>query len=288
MRAYEFSIIKELIEPKAPGNLKKSTITKAGTQGSPVKINQRQFTTSKGNVVKVHFKPFIEDNLKAVDVSFFVNDTMDDEASGQRDSEILPQVLHTVLAYAKTSKVQRITFSAVAGSGDTKTKFNIPLDRHVASLKSAIAVFYKKLIAIEITPEMEKDELDRVNAIYAKIGKPLKTSATVMYKDELIAVLKQIMDFIDNLTPSENSGNEFNALYQEFMKYIKRTDNWPEFHALLKEFSNMAAVLYSYTKHGAMISKNRRLDLYTKLVQRYFAKDWDISITGTSFGLTRK
>lgn len=288
MRAYEFSIIKELIEPKAPGNLKKSTITKAGTQGSPVKINQRQFTTSKGNVVKVHFKPFIEDNLKAVDVSFFVNDTMDDEASGQRDSEILPQVLHTVLAYAKTSKVQRITFSAVAGSGDTKTKFNIPLDRHVASLKSAIAAFYKKLIEIEITPEMEKDELDRVNAIYAKVGKPLKTSATVMFKDELIAVLKQIMDFIDNLTPSETSGNEFNALYQEFMKYIKRTDNWPEFRALLKEFSNMTAVLYSYTKHGAMISKNRRLDLYTKMVQRYFANDWDISITGTSFGLTRK
>ena len=273
--------LRELIEPRKPTQTKSSVVSKFGVQGATTKIPQRRFITKLGNDIKVQFKPNGE---QSVDVTFYVNDSLDDNAvKGGKDNEILPGVLFIILQYLKKSKVNFCSFEAVTGSGDYKTKYNLPKERIINEVRAAAEQFISKLENTVITPEMEEEELRRINAIYTRVNKPLATSAIVIHKEELLDALGKLINNVDNVQLDEISD-----IIRHINNYNKNIDGWSEYNDLMKLLYSYRQIVQSYTPGGTTINRNRRLDLYTKMVEKYLSNDWDIEIHGTKFYLTRK
>jgi hypothetical protein len=106
--------INESIEPQKPSNkIIKKTIRKNKGTASESIWKQYEFTTSKGNNVKVQIK----DRDNSAEVIFYVNDKLD-ETSRERDSEVLNGVLY-ILGTIKDN-YDEITFSAWSDKGDSK------------------------------------------------------------------------------------------------------------------------------------------------------------------------
>ena len=54
----------------------------------------------KNNVVRVRFTPENDwSGKRSVDITFYVNDTLDDRSYADKDPEILPGVLHVILQF---------------------------------------------------------------------------------------------------------------------------------------------------------------------------------------------
>jgi hypothetical protein len=286
-------ILLEFLEPRKPDTVKSSTFKKRGAQSSVTNIVQRQFTTSHQNVVKVQFSPAVTDNdEKSVSITFYVNDVLYDNASTtdkdiKNDFEILSGVMYIVLNYLDRAKLNHCTFDAFKGEGDTKTKFNMPLDKAINNLNGIIDSLYQKLADLDITPEMVQNELNRVNALYAKLRKPLVDTVIVIYKPELMHALKELKQFLA-MPPTEHSANQFGLLTMAISKYDKNMSTWPEYKALVDSINNIRPAIVSYGKQGASITKNRRFSVYSRILDKYFSNKWDVQTQHESFYLTRK
>ena len=285
--------INEILAPRKPDKVGSSTFSKSGVQGSKEKIAQRAFTTSNGNVVKVHFAPRMEDGEKSTNIVFYVNDTLSDNSSvigkdQNTDFEILSGVLHIVLAYLDKAKLNHCSFEAFAGEGDTKTKFNIPMDKYTNRVYSATDAFYSKLDSIVITPEMTQAALDKRNILMTKLNKPLVTDVVVIYKDELLQLLSQVKKFIEKGQLSVDAISQFDQLYYSIQRHNIRVETWPEYQELMEAIDGLRTVLISHSSSGARVTKNRRFEIYSKMLTKYFANDWNIDVWGTTFNLTRK
>ena len=284
----------EFLEPKKPKTIKSSILKKSGVQGSIINYNVRQFNTSSGNNVKVRFQNKLTDTgEKSTDIVFFVNDTTYDNASTNdkdidNDFEILSGVMYIILKYLDNNKINHVSFEAASGSGDNKLKFNLPVNKTITNLLSAINNFESMLKRFIITPEMLKKERDRQHALYNKLNKPIPEKVVVIYKEELLSAIKQLKQFIHNLKPNEDSYSKFNDIINKIQKYKVRVDNFQEYITLMDYLTDLGNQLKSYTQYGVQINKNRRLSIYTKLLDKYFSNKWDIKNHGNTFELTRK
>jgi hypothetical protein len=284
------SLLFEFLEPKKPENVKKSTITKSGIQGSKLKINQIQFNTAKGNNVKIHLKPFIVNDQKAINVSFFVNDTMDDNASGM-DHDIIPNVFYSMFKYADNAKINHITFEAITSLGDTKKIKNIPTYKSLNQLNIAIDALYNKLNHTIITKEMIQQEKDRVNELYKKLNKPLVDDVIVINVDLLKTLLQQLKSFVNG--KEVNADNllqilvPFNSISSAIEDNKKGIAYWVEFSNLQISIDEYRKTLRSYSIEGISVTKNRRFSIYSKMLSKYY-QNWDVETYGKSFELTRK
>lgn len=285
--------INEILAPRKPDKVGSSTFSKSGVQGSKERIAQRAFTTSNGNVVKVHFAPRMEDGEKSTNIVFYVNDTLSDNSSvigkdQNTDFEILSGVLHIVLSYLDKAKLNHCSFEAFAGEGDTKTKFNIPMDKYTNRVSSATDAFYSKLVSIVITPEMTQAALDKRNILMTKLNKPLVTDVVVIYKDELLQLLSQVKKFIEKGQLSVDDISQFDQLYYSIQRHNIRVETWPEYLELMKAMDGLRTALTSHSSGGVKVTKNRRFEIYSKMLNKYFANEWDIETYHTTFNLTRK
>jgi hypothetical protein len=292
------SLLFEFLEPKKPDNIKKSTITKSGVQGSKLKINQIQFHTAKGNNVKIHLKPSIVNDQKSINVSFFVNDTMDDNASKIKegdttilDHDIIPHVFYSMFKYADNAKINHITFEAITSLGDTKKIKNIPLSKPLTELNNAIDKLYNKLNHTIITKEMIQQEKDRVNALYQKLNKPLVDDVIVINVDVLKTLLQQLKSFVNG--KEVNADNllqilvPFNSISSAIEDNKKGITYWVEFSNLQIAIDEYRKTLRSYSIEGLSVTKNRRFSIYSKMLSKYYP-NWDVETYGKSFELTRK
>lgn len=286
-------ILLEFLEPRKPDAVKSSTFKKSGVQGSVTNIVQRQFTTSHENVVKVQFSPAAtDDGAKSVSITFYVNDVLYDNASTadkdiKNDFEILSGVMYIVLNYLDRAKLNHCTFEAFKGEGDTKTKFNMPLDKAVNNLNHLIDSLYQALAELVITPEMIQTELARVNKIYALLKKPLVDNVVVIHKPELMHALKELKQFL-SMPPTDQSANQFGSLTMAIAKYDKNVSAWPEYKSLVDALNNIRPAFVSYSKQGASVTKNRRFAVYSRILDKYFADKWDVQTQHDTFYLTRK
>ena len=280
--------LNEFLEPAKPTSLKRSTISKAGPQGSTTKITQLKFETEKGNTVKIHINPSVVNDEKSIDVSFYVNDTMDDAASNT-DHAILPQVFYSIFKYANNAKINHITFSAIQSPSDTKRVKNIPLTKTGVTLNSAIDKLATKLKTTTITPEMQQAELDRTNAILAKLKRPLQTSVTVIHIDELLVLLSQLKQFTAEVDTTNvmQTLMQYNHIVDKIQTLNKGINKWSEYLELDAAMSTHRDTIKSYSEQGVQVTKNRRFSIYSKILQKYFS-NWDVKTVGNSFELTRK
>jgi|688.fasta_scaffold213153_1 hypothetical protein len=293
MRAYEF-ILKELLEPKKPGSaVKSSTVSVSGAQGSISKISQQKFTTSKGNVVKVWFKPTqADDGNPSVEITFYVNDTVYDNSSSEgkdiaNDFEILSGVGYLVNNTLDRKKLNHCTFLAYSSNRDTRTKFNIPLEKYLVKLNHSLTTFYDQIANFNPTPEQLSAELERRNALLARLKRPLETSVN-MVDPNLTNALSQMHAFINqpfDETSLERYSKLLTAIEHSSSHYVYNNTGFPK---LINDLHEFKLIVRSYSKDGAEITSNRRASVYSKLIQKFFSDKWDIKTQGAHFTLTRK
>jgi hypothetical protein len=293
MRAYEF-ILNELLEPRKPGSaVKSSTVSVSGAQGSVSKISQQKFTTSKGNVVKVWFKPTqADDGNPSVEISFYVNDTLYDKSSTEgkdiaNDFEILSGVGYLVNNTLNRKKLNHCTFLAYSGDRDTRTKFNIPPDKYLVNVNHLLKTLHDQIANFNPTPDQLAAELERRNTLLARLNRPLETSVN-MVDPNLANALSQMHAFINqpfDETSLERYSKLLTAIEHSSSHYVYNNTSFPKVINDLHEFK---LIVRSYSKHGAEITSNRRASVYSKLIQKFFSDNWNIETQGAHFTLTRK
>lgn len=271
----EFGIISELYEPRYPTGVKHSIHTKPGAQGSAIKRNQYAFTTSKGNVVKVLFK--VEDD--SADVIFYVNDTLDDDASGGTDPEILSGVLGVVDKVADRRKFNTLTFEAWRGQGDTKKVTGLKEDREAFEKAARPVLAWTEANEPEMLPPTEAQI-----AMARKFDREA-TPRPSWQKDAVDKALGHLMAYYNDGSPLFATvvyELENEPIYGRLGKII------PGWDVLLKEARKVADARMSNTESGLTVRRNRRGSVYDRLLQRFMADKWNIEKSWDSYTLTRK
>jgi len=285
-------LLQEFLKPKKPDKIIKSVFKKTGLQGTVNKFNQRQFDTPNGNNVKVHFKPQQSSTgQKSVDIDFYVNNSLDDDSSTKEkdiknDYDILSGVMYVILDYLKNNKISHFTFHAYSGERDTRRKFNLPL-KNVNKIVSDIDSIISKIASFKVTDDMVSAELARRNQLLAKVKRPLLTDITILYKDEMISGLTQLKELVLSKITSD-SINRLTQIESYLGKHDITVNKWLDYHDLLNDMHKVRQVLLSHTEHGVIVTSNRRLSVYSKLLKDNLASDWDIEITGDSFEVSKK
>lgn len=291
MRIYQL-LEDRFLEPKKPDSIKASTVKKSGMQGSVTSIAQRQFTTAKGNVVKVQFTPGIENDEKSVSIVFYVNDTLYDKASTENkevanDFDILASVLYVIITYLQKSKVNHVKFEAYSGEGDTKTVKNLPTDKIVSLMEPVIDKLYQHVVHFEVTPDMIEQEQARLDAFSEKFNRPHK-KAVIIQKQEFITDLSNLQEFLSKGSFEERDLSTFDSLYITMQGHSRTISEWDEYKSLLSLMNKLRSVVASYHPSGTTVSRNRRFAIYSKMLNRWLSNTWDIKTHGTTFYLDRK
>jgi hypothetical protein len=272
------SILKEIFEPTYPKGVKVSKVKKAGPQNSIIIKNQYRFKTSNGNDVRVLFD--VNDETQTADIIFYVNDKLSDDSSAQegvtRDEEILPNVLGVVKRFADKKQLKTITFTAWSGQGDKKVVKNLDYKQFKEPLITAFNAFNDEIKNHEVT---YLPVTDRQKELSIKIKKEL-TPIPDIYKERVLNQLQNIKQKIDN---DDYKIKEL-ADNMAYAKELTKFKTFSRFIELLKRYSD---ALMSNSESGLVKTRNRRKDLYIKLVQRFFS-DWKLDVFGDSFELTRK
>ena len=274
----------EIVSPRKPEGVKSGIYSKSGVQGSISKVRTRDFTTSKGNKVKVLFDIQNDGEGKVVDINFYVNDTHYDDASTNsgkynNDFEILSGVLYLAKSFVARGKYDKIKFVAQKGSGDHKVIRNLDIgkyeERYSQSLKRLLADIER------FAPSEEQIELARNRAINMKAKFNKEVSSEVVEKDKLLLVINELLGSLRGI-----SFEDFNRLDLAIKRLDRTIDSWDSYKEFYSASVKLREAFQSNTDMGFMSSRNRRASLYKKLVKKYFP-DWDLDISGNYFELTR-
>lgn len=276
--------IDEIVDPRKPAGpvRRKNFIRDDGTVRAS-QVIEYKFKTRLGNVVKVQFQVKGDDTY---DVVFYVNDTLSDKAGkaggATRDPEILPGVFHVVQEKADALKAKVITFSAWVGEGDTKVAKDVDVqpaqNRTLAELRRMGDVLRRfKVTMIPPSPA-------RV-ALFQKFGKGVPEPLPDLDAPGLVRAIEELEAKIHS---QRNLGitNEIDAFSDQFLRV-----DWNHFKIptapLLAALKDLQGSWMSHTSMGWANTKNRRANVYEKLVGRYFSGGWSVAKDGKYFTLTR-
>lgn len=277
----------EVADPVTPSGIRKSNILRdKGTMKERPAL-QFRWRTKLGNVVKLQF----EKTEDAYGVQFYVNDTMDDNASQTdasiRDPEILGGVFQTMKTKADQLGTNKLLFKGFSGQGDQKKVFNIDITQPKEQLLAVLRQFYSALKA-HVVKEIPYTaaQIQTWNTFGFK-----KRPATRpdLDRDAYIRTCGEIARYLQANQSVQISGPVDALISHADSGYLNALANGPQLvqqlYAAIQAYNR---AWYSNTEQGYNQVRNRRTAIYTKLVQRYFAQDWDISIDDNFFALTRK
>lgn len=276
----------EIVSPKKPDAVKRGIYKKPGVQGSVSHVRTREFTTSKGNHVRVLFDVQPDEGGSIVDINFYVNDTHYDDSSTaggkhRNDFEILSGVLYLTRSFVDKGKYDRIKFTAQKGSGDSKTVFGLDLDKHKAQYVEALRTLFNEIQNYE--PSQREIELSQKRAedIRRKFGK--EVSAEVIFTSKLVPVIEKLLSSISSL-----SQEEFHTLHEQIRRWDKTINQWKSYQEVIDRGIRLKDAFESHSESGVTINRNRRASLYMKLMKKYFP-DWEVSeLYGDIYELVRK
>lgn len=278
-------VLEEGIEPRKPsGKLVKKRVVKNRGMVTQKELEQVEFVTAAGNNVKVQFQ--IRDGIG--DVVFYVNDTLDDDGGrdvGSIDNEILSGVLWVVDTYADRMHLNGLTFSAWAGKGDNKVVRGVDLKKPQEMALNAIKAYMAKIS--EYKPKLIPPTPGRI-ALARKMGR----EPIPVYDVDVAKVLEILGKIIEKMGKSDvmvvGDVREFEeVLWREF-NGKKLDDMVPGAENLFKVLKNYTVALLSHGESGTLVNRNRRQDLYKRLMDKFFSVKWNIEQKGNSFTLTRK
>lgn len=284
-------LLTEIISPQKPNKVRAYTHKQAGVQGSEVISQRRDFTTTKGNKVTVKFSPKNEYRMKGVDVSFYVNDTMNDDASTtgkgiDNDFEILSGVIFLILQYVKRAKIERISFLAYNGTNDTKLMHNVPVDKYISSIKTAMDKFKNDLINFELTPEKQAAHDRKIQVFKSRFN--MDVSNEYMHKDELLKLISDLDNYLSNNKDYKQYEGALESFMNSLHRFMRNVNQWDSYLNFEKSLYDSIKALSTHREGGAYITKNRRAEIYSKLLGKYFPSGWDIKRTGSDFIITKQ
>lgn len=273
--------LNEIVAPRKPsGMIKRNNITQNAGTNNPKAVIQYQFKTKLKNIVKVWFKVKGDDSYEVI---FYVNDSLKDDSGKNpngRDPEILPGVLHIIQDKSSSLNAKEITFQAFSDEDDSQVLKNLPIDSYRQKLNSQIDYFSNVLrrFPVEMIPPSQS-RIDLFARLNRGVPEPLPNLDT-----------KLLLNLMDDLKMSLESPESSRPAINNVMEKLYSVD-WKQFNIdpkpvqmAIKDFEG---ALESNTESGWRKFKNRRESVYEKLVQRYFARDWKISKSGTFFTLTK-
>ena len=276
-----------LIEPRKPtGPVRRRNIVKDEGTARAHNVIQFQFKTKLGNVVKFWMTPKGDD---IYDVLFYVNDTLDDASSakgqdGMRDPEVLPAVLHLMKTKANDLGAKQLTFSAWKGQKDTQTFKGVDVQPYARAALQSLMPFKAAIDQYEVKMIEPSPNLVRLFQMQGKTPQARPDLA----KDGTLTALQ-------NLIAAINSNADPVKLYQACDQFDEHgySIDWQKFgidaRAALQAVKNLRGAAWSNVEGGTwQKDRNRRGDVYAKLMQRHFSQEWNVKQEGDRFELTRK
>lgn len=272
----------EIVEPvKAKGIRKSNFVINPGTNTARP-ATRFKWKTSLGNVIDLHFQHGQDGSYTVV---FYVNGTLFDDAPkntvNNRDSEILPTVMHTIRDKADALNAQELTFRAAKSDNDQKIIRNLPIKNLSVNAIDLLQQLKQKVSTHEV--RMVPPPQSRID-LYLKLKRPPPIArpdidqSRWMKWANLIQSLIEKQESFGNLTTIKGAGLEPNELQSIGFDPTQLVQ-------ILKELDQ---VFKSMTPEGLLRNKNRRAVIYDKLMQRYMSDKWNISRTNDYFELTRK
>jgi len=273
--------LNETVEPIKPSNkVTQSRIIKNKGTIQQKELIQYKFTTKNNNEVKVQLS---DQGDNTADVVFYVNDTLDDGSSTSRDPEILNGVLWIMKEIPKRYNFNTITFSAWSGKGDNKIIKNLPITEPKQQFLKAYDTFFKSITNFkptEIPPSQTRIDLAK------KFNKPLIPLFDVN-KDYIMPLLNDIKEYIKTDDPLiRGIISKLDDLYQ--YKDSTIINKLPGYEDLIKYGKKYSDAILSNTDYGLPQTHNRRQSLYSKILNKFFSNDWNITQRNSSFSLTKK
>lgn len=272
--------LNEIVELQKPtSKTRKSTVIKNKGTNLAKPILQYQWKTKLGNDVKLHFDKTDEN---AYDVVFYVNDThYDDEtADGNRirDPEVLNSVLYTLKKKADELAMQKLTFHAQKSEKDYKFIYNLPIETQknlVLGLLGDLLHFLQTRTPKQVPPRQSQIELAK------KFNRPMpqdKPDIQPEWQEKIKLLIKTVqdeqkIDFYDFLQSYHSMFDEFKQIGYDLKNLLRH----------LKKYND---IVESRSPEGWKRHKNRRAEVYDKLMQRHFS-DWNVVRNGDYFTLTR-
>lgn len=298
--AFSDFLLCEGIEPRKPlGKITKKKVTKNRGMVNQKTLDQIEFTTTDGNNVKVQFQVTDDgDSITVGDVVFYVNDTLDDRGGrkdGSVDPEIFGGVLWVVDVYSDRMGLDKLTFSAWSGEGDTKIVRGLDLEKPRAEALDKLQSYrvevrdYKARV---IPPTQRRIEL----------AKKLGREPTVVYDvhvGKLQGILGEIANDVEDrnvaaIVPfeeevylSRDTGDGGGGMF-DFQETTKLDDLIPGAMELLQTLKKYNVARMSHSEGGAAVTRNRRQDLYKRLMDKFFSDKWSMAQNRDTFELTRK
>jgi len=271
----------EFIDPVKPKGVRKSSIVLNPGTNTARPVTQFSWKTSLGNVVKLHFQHTGPDEYTVI---FYVNNTLFDDAPKNtvdgRDSEILPTVIHLLKTKADAINAKKLDFRAYKSENDSKVVRNLD-DKtivsdtlmHLDQLKNIISSHQIKMIP----PSQQRIDLFRKLNRPDPIPQPdINQKRWLNWIDNVKESIKNQQPFVLESALTElHSGTELDSIGYNSEKLISS----------LRELIN---VFKSRTPEGFIKVKNRRAEIYKKLMDRHMTDKWNVEIKGDYFYLTRK
>jgi hypothetical protein len=286
-----FKLWLEIVELSKPsGKVVKKTIIRDKGTNVAKPVVQFQFTTKLGNVVKLQFEPQGYKNEQGIETSyrviFYVNDVLYDNAPKlgmdlkaekyNRDTEILPGVFYLLKNKADKMQAQYLTFNAHKSNNDTKTIRNLDIEPYKKAVLEQLTKFIAGIKTVPVT--MIKPSAARV-ALYQKINRPVPDAEPSFNQEAWL-------NWANKLQVGINS----NQPIYEYIEYLQNGIAKMPLNVsdLMRSLQGYYNAFVSNTPQGYNRTINRRTSIYTRVVNRYFANDWYIKISGDTFYLTRK
>ncbi len=273
-------LLTEAIAPKKPsGGVRKKKVVKNRGMITQKNLDQIEFDTKSGNNVKVQFQ--IRDGVG--DIVFYVNDTLDDlggRSDGSVDPEILSGVLWVVDVYADRLGLSGLTFNAWAGAGDTKIVRGLDVGKPREVALRGIERYMDMVRAyepVEIPPSESRI------ALAAKMGREVVKVYDVNV-GKLLEILGKMHSSVESGSYVDMHDFEEMLWWNDKSLDKKIPGGW-EVKDLVGKYR---VALLSNSKEGASVVRNRRLDLYKRLMDKFFSVKWNIKQERDSFDLTRK
>lgn len=276
-------ILNEIVELKKPTNpIKKRNFIKNAGTNRPTPSIEYKFITKLGNEVKIHFDINGDDEYRVI---FYVNNTLFSDSSKKegidRDPEILAGVFNTVKEKAKKLGAKKLRFEAHKNKEDDKIVKNIKIEPLKEKLLYDLKLLYQNLSNHKVTmiPPSER-QIELAKKFNRQIGpKP----------DVDVENLTKELNNVISAVSQTNNENKFEALNKIGMFSDNIISNiYPNSQIVKQSLSNFRNAIMSHSEQGFTVVKNKRKNIYEKLIQRYFLDEWNYEISYNHFTLTRK
>lgn len=259
----------EIVELSKPTSKiqKKTIIADRGTNVARPVI-QYQWNTKLGNNIKLKMEPTGDSYY----VIFYVNDVLYDFSSKKeghvRDPEILGSVFYTLKLKANQLKAQRLTFRAHKGEGDKDRVIKgLNPEQYKPIIFNLIEQLRKEILQNE--PEWAPPD-DKIISLYQKIKRQVPTA--IQHKS--IVLLNNIIQRINNNEEIDD------LIYSLELKFNQ--------HPLIQKLREYNNAVKSNSVSGLIVRRNRRKNIYSRVLEREFSNNWNISVSDDYFELTRK